>query len=136
MPSWPPEDKTQNKGEKHNRRDDENDNDSDEDSDDDDDWFPEQYQVESDPMPTEATMSRPIAYLLFRNQTERLMEGLVKSLSLFKKTVEMRPLQAAVMKIIQENRETSRIASLLETASILVRACFCSAVICACLPRY
>ena len=85
-PSWPPEEET---SEKKSRRDpdsdDESDEDSDDESDDSYDWYqeyPEQYKVTSDPMPAEATMSRPIAYLLFRDRAELMFQGLIKTITL------------------------------------------------------
>lgn len=127
VPSWPPEEETPEKKEK-SRRDpesnDECDEDSDDESDDSYDWYqeyPEQYKVTSDPMPTEATMRRPIAYLLFRDQAELMFRGIVRAMSSGKKSTKLSPLQEAVFKNIKENRKLPRIALLLERTSYLVR---------------
>ena len=124
-PSWPPEEETP---EKKSRRDpdsdDESDEDSDDESDDSYDWYqeyPEQYKVTSDPMPAEATMSRPIAYLLFRDRAELMFQGMMRAMSSVKKSTKLSPLQTAVFKNIKENRKLPRIALSLERTSFLVR---------------
>ena len=124
-PSWPPEEET---SEKKSRRDpdsdDESDEDSDDESDDSYDWYqeyPEQYKVTSDPMPAEATMSRPIAYLLFRDRAELMFQGMMRAMSSVKKSTKLSPLQTAVFKNIKENRKLPRIALSLERTSFLVR---------------
>lgn len=128
MPSWPPEEETPEIEGKKSRRDPESDDDSDEDSgdesDDSYDWYqeyPEQYKVTSDPMPAEATMRRPIAYLLFRDRAELMFQGMMKAMSSVKKSTKLRPLQEAVLKNIKENRKSPRIALSLEKTSFLVR---------------
>jgi len=128
MPSWPPEEETPEKEGKKNQRDpeseDESEEDSDDDSDDSYDWYeeyPEQYKVTSDPMPAEATMDRPIAYLLFRDRAEHMIQGMMKAMSSAKKTTKLSPLQEAVLKNIKENRKSPRIALSLERTSFLVR---------------
>lgn len=119
--SWPPAENTSIKDERKNQIDDESDGESDDDSsDDDDDWLPEQYQVASDPIPTEATLRRPIAYLLF-SQGERMADYFVKGLSFLKKTAKPSPLQEAVMKNIQENRKIPRMVLLLDKTSFILR---------------
>ena len=124
-PSWPPEEET---SEKKSRRDpdsdDESDEDSDDESDDSYDWYqeyPEQYKVTNDPMPAEATMSRPIAYLLFRDRAELMFQGMMRAMSSVKKSTKLNPLQEAVFKNIKENRKLPRIAFSLERTSFLVR---------------
>ena len=124
-PSWPPEEETP---EKKSRRDPDSDDESDEDSDDESDdgydWYqeyPEQYKVTSDPMPAEATMSRPIAYLLFRDRAELMFQGMMRAMSSVKKSTKLSPLQTAVFKNIKENRKLPRIALSLERTSFLVR---------------
>ena len=130
IPSWPPKEETPDKEEKKSRRDPENDDESDEDSDDEsddsydsyqDEEYPEQYKVTSDPMPSEATMSRPIAYALFRDKAERMFQGIVRAMSSVKKSTKLSPLQEAAFKIIKENRKLPCIASSLERTSFLVR---------------
>ena len=117
MPSWPPEEETPKEEEKKSQRDKETDENSDDESDDSYDWYleyPEQYKVTSDPMPAEATMSRPIAYLLFRDESEFFFQGFTKAMSSVKKTTKLSPLQGAVLKNIKENRKLPRIALSLE----------------------
>lgn len=128
IPSWPPENKAPEKEAKKSRRDPESDEDSDEDSDDESDdsydsctEYPEQYKVTSDPMPTEATLRRPIAYLLFRDTAELFFHGMVKAMSSVKKSTKLSPLQEAVLKNIKENRKLPRVAMALEKTSFLVR---------------
>ena len=128
MPSWPPEEETPEKEAKKSRRDpesdDESDEDSDDDSDDSSDWYPdypEQYKVTNDPMPVEATLSRPIPYLLFRDRAECLLLGMAKAMSSAKKSTKLSPLQEAILKNIKENRKLSLIALSLERTSFLVR---------------
>ena len=87
-------------------------------------------------MPYEATMSRPIAYLLFRDESEFFFQGFTKAMSSVKKTTKLSPLQGAVLKNIKENRKLPRIALSLERTTQLSGSCFCSTVICACLPRH
>lgn len=91
MPSWPPEEETPKEEEKKSQGDEESDEDSDDESDDESDdsydWYseyPEEYTVTSDPIPAEATISRPIAYLLFRDRAELLFQGMTKATSSFK----------------------------------------------------
>ena len=124
MPSWPPEEETTEKEGKKSRRDPESDENSDDESDDSYDWYqeyPEQYQVTSEPMPAEATMRRPIEYLLFRDTAELMFQGMVKAMCTVKKSTKLRPLQEAVLKNIKENRKLPRIALSLERTSFLVR---------------
>ena len=124
MPSWPPEEETHSSKER-TRDEGQNENDDDE-SDEDEHWVPEQYQVESDPIPAEATMRRPISYLAFRNKEggflmNSMMNSLMNSMPLLKKTAAATPLKESVMKNIKENRRTPSIALLLENFSFLVR---------------
>ena len=128
MPSWPPEEETPKEEEKKSQGDEESDEDSDDESDDESDdsydWYseyPEEYTVTSDPIPAEATISRPIAYLLFRDRAELLFQGMTKAMSSFKKSTKLSPLQEAVLKNIKENRKLPRIALSLERTSFLVR---------------
>ena len=118
MPSWPHEEETHSSKE---RKRDEKQNESDDDeSDSDEDWIPEQYQVESNPIPAEATIRRPISYLVFRNEDGGfLMNSLF--MPFLKKKGAATPLKVAVMKNIKENRRTPGIALLLESFSFLVR---------------
>lgn len=126
MPSWPPGEETPEKEGKKSRRDQESDEDSDDESDDSYDWdqeYPEQYKVTSDPMPAEATMSRPISYLVFstRDTAKLIFRGMVKAMSSVRKSTKLSPLQEAVLKNIKENRKLPRIALSLERTSFLVR---------------
>ena len=79
--SWPPVEnahkkhkrpKDQSDGEREDENDDENDDESDDESDDEDYWLPEQYQVASVHLPTEATLRRPIAFLIFKAPRARI----------------------------------------------------------------
>ena len=72
-------------------------------------------------MPAEATMSRPIAYLLFRDTAELMFQGMMRAMSSVKKSTKLSPLQEAVFKNIKENRKLPRIALSLERTSFLVR---------------
>lgn len=116
--SWPPVEYTHNKDEKENHEEDES---SDESDDDAGGWLPEEYQVERDPLPNEATIRRPIDFILFRHDAEFMVNSMLKSMSLFHKTAKASPLQEAVLKNIRGNRKTPRIAFLLESTSFLVR---------------
>ena len=120
MPSWPPEEETHSSKER-TRDEGQNENDDDE-SDEDEHWVPEQYQVENDPIPAEATIRRPISYLAFRNKEGGfLMNSFLNSMPFLKKTAAATPLKESVMKNIKENRRTPSIALLLENFSFLVR---------------
>ena len=130
-PSWPPKENADSKDEPKNQRDDENDSESNDksddesgdESDDDDDWYPEQYQVASNPLPAEATISRPLVYLCFRmGQKGYMMDSLLKGMqSAFNKRGKASALKEAVLNKIQSNRKLLRIASLLKGTSFLVR---------------
>ena len=72
-------------------------------------------------MPAEATMSRPIAYVLFRDRAELMFQGMMRAMSSVKKSTKLSPLQEAVFKNIKENRKLPRVALSLERTSFLVR---------------
>ena len=130
-PSWPPKEDADGKDEPKDQRDDEYDSESDDKSDDesgdesdhDDDWHPEQYQVASNPLPAEPTISRPLVYLCFRmGQKGYMMDSLLKRMqSVFNKRGKASALKEAVLNKIQDNRKLPRIASLLKVTSFLVR---------------
>lgn len=100
--SWPPVEYTHNKDEKENHEEDES---SDESDDDAGGWLPEEYQVKRDPLPNEATIRRPIDFILFRHDAEFMVNSMLKSMSLFHKTAKASPLQEAVLKNIRGNRK-------------------------------
>lgn len=85
---------------------------SDESDDDVDYWLPEEYQVESVPMPNEATIRRPIAFFLFRHVAEYMMHSFVKSMSLLNKTAKASPLwEASIEEHSREQKNTTHFVS-------------------------